>query len=111
MSMNTPPVETTIDIRECDVSGCLDGRHTFVNDKIDEEHHSQQVGDGSPGHQLWVVTGYRDEKLNRWQAHVQINIDETYGVDGLMEFERFMVAYRAVQRHCERLNALEGDYL
>lgn len=98
------PVERERVLRPCKIPGCITTEHDWVDGVMDDECCCMTVGSGAPCNERWFVAGYRDAESGSWEAFTNADMDELHGVEGLVEIERFAVAYRAVQAHCEALN-------
>lgn len=90
--------------RICTVVGCTSLRHPYINGVKDDLCVSITATDPS-GNENWYIAGYRDEVSGVWAAYSdQPDLDELEGAGGLLQIERFAVAYRIVHDHCEALN-------
>ncbi|QIK62321.1 hypothetical protein G7068_03200 [Leucobacter viscericola] len=94
----------TREARPCEVFGCLETQHAYVDGVMDDEHRSINIGSDAPLNERFLVTGFRNDDSGLWEPFANADLDEISGIEGLALIEQFRLAYRAVQQHCDALN-------
>lgn len=97
------PEDRVREIRVCDVVGCIEGPHEFIDGQKDELCCCISISE-----EAFLIEGIRDDATGLWAAYCpHPDFGKLEGPDGLVAAETFALAYRAVNQHCEQLNQLE----